>query len=84
MGAFPFEIEDAPERVTFFLPTFSAVKFSNSDRDGPDTLETTEPPCASSPTHMSYTRLSTAIVSGKATQKPPASFPQLEIMFMID
>lgn len=53
MGAFPFETDDAPESMIFFLPRFSAVKFSNSDRDGPDKLETDEPPGTSSPTHMS-------------------------------
>lgn len=57
---FPFEIEDAPDSVIFLPPKFSGVKLSNSDRDGPDPLETTEPPCASSPTHISCARLSTA------------------------
>ena len=53
MGPFPFDIEEASERVVFFPPTFSTVKFSNSDLDGPDVLEITEPPCKSSPTHVS-------------------------------
>ena len=52
-GGFPFEIDDAPEGVIFLLPTFCAVKFSSSDRDGPETLEAIEPPCTSSPTHIS-------------------------------
>lgn len=53
MRPFPFDIEDASERVAFFPPTFSTVKFSNSEREGTDALETTEPPCKSSPSHGS-------------------------------
>ena len=74
VGPFPFDIDDAPERVVFFLPTFSTVKFSSSDRDGPDALETTEPPCKSSPTHMSCARFSTASIIGGATRKPTSNF----------
>lgn len=73
-GCFPFEIEDAPEGIFFLLPAFSAVKFgkfSNSDRDGTETLDAIEPPCISSPSHMSCAWLSTANILGRATRKPP-------------
>lgn len=53
LEGFPFDVEDAPEGVTFLLPTCSDVKFSKSDRDGPETLEAIESPWVSSPTHMS-------------------------------
>lgn len=54
MVPFPFDIiEDASERIVFFPATFSTVKFSSSDREGPDALETTEPPRRSSPIHGS-------------------------------
>ncbi len=66
---FPFEMEDAAEGVTFLLPTFSAVKFSNSDLDSPERLDTNEAPCISSPTHMSCAWLSTANIFFR----PPAS-----------
>lgn len=72
MGPFPLDIEDAPESG-IFPPTFSAVKFSKSHRDCPDTLETIEPPCTSSPTHMSCARLSTANIIGETTRKPTSS-----------
>lgn len=62
-GCLPFETEDAPEGIFLLLPAFSAVKFgkfSNSDRDGPETLDAIEPPAISSPSHMSGARLSGA------------------------
>ena len=78
--AFPFEIEDASEVVILLFPMFSAAKFSNSDLDGPDPLETIEPPCASSPTHMSCVRLSTANIACETRPKPESRFfMQLEI-----
>lgn len=61
IGPFPFVVEGAREGA--FAVTTSVAKFSKSDRDCPERLETTDPPCVSSPTHRSCTVLFTANIA---------------------
>lgn len=62
IGALPFGVDENPEAC--FPPTFSAAKFSNSERECPDVLESKEPPCVSSPTHKSCAVSFTENISG--------------------
>ena len=62
IGALPFGVDENPGAC--FPPTFSAAKFSNSERECPDTLESKEPPCMSSPTHKSCAVSFTENISG--------------------